>query len=122
MTTNQENNAPIHVTGKSFESEVVESEVPVVVDFWAPWCGPCRAIGPVLEELSGTYAGRVKVAKVNVDEEAELANAFKIQSIPTLAAMRGNEVVDLQIGFGGRPALEKLFEKLSTEQTAEKVA
>ena len=112
---NTTSDTPIQVTADNFESEVIESTVPVVVDFWAPWCGPCRAIGPVLEELSSAYAGKVKVAKINVDEEAELANAFHVQSIPTLAAMKGKEVVDLQVGFGGRPALEKLFDKLSTE-------
>ena len=112
----------VHVTRDNFDQEIVQSEIPVVVDFWAPWCGPCRAIGPVLEELSETYKGRVKVAKVNVDEEAELAGTFRVQSIPTLTAMRGKEVVDVQVGFGGRPALEKLFEKLSDETASEKVA
>ena len=112
---NTTSDTPIQVTADNFESEVIESTVPVVVDFWAPWCGPCRAIGPVLEELSSAYAGKVKVAKINVDEEAELANAFHVQSIPTLAARKGKEVVDLQVGFGGRPALEKLVDKLSTE-------
>ena len=108
------NDKPVKVTTKDFEAEVVESSIPVVVDFWAPWCGPCHAIAPVLEELSSEYAGRVKVAKVNVDEEPELAGAFQIRSIPTLAALRGHDVVDVQVGFGGRPALEKLFARLAS--------
>ena len=113
MTTE---NKPIQVTTDSFETEVINSTVPVGVDFWAPWCGPCRAVGPVLEELATRYAGKVKVAKVNVDDEPELANAFQIRSIPTLAAMQNKEVVDLQVGFGGRPALEALFDKLAGEK------
>ena len=115
-------NKPIQVTADNFKQEVAESTIPVVIDFWAPWCGPCRAIGPVLEELASKYAGRVRVAKVNIDAEPELANSFRVQSIPTLAALKGNEVVDVQVGFGGRPALEGLFEGLAQDSQREKVA
>ena len=110
--------APTHVTAQNFPTDVLESAIPVVIDFWAPWCAPCRAIGPVLDNLAKTYAGRVKVAKVNVDEEPELANAFKVRSIPTIAAMRGKEVVDVQVGFGGPGALQGMFDKLVAQASA----
>ena len=110
-----EQNKPIELTTESFIKEVVESDIPVVVDFWAPWCGPCRAVGPVLEDLAGTWSGKVKVVKVNVDEQPELAQSFNIRSIPTLLSMRGSNVVDVQVGAAGRPALEKLFVRLSEE-------
>lgn len=100
---------PLPVTTATFKAEVLDSPLPVVVDLWAPWCGPCRAVAPVLEDLARVYAGKVKVVKVNVDEEPALAQAFRVQSIPTIALLRGNTVVDAQIGFGGRAGLEKLF-------------
>jgi thioredoxin len=106
---------PIHVKTAHFDREVVESELPVVVDFWAPWCGPCRAIGPVLEQMAERYAGRVKVVKVNVDEEPAISAAFRIQGIPTIVAMHEREVIDVQVGFGGAKALERLFEGLVGE-------
>ena len=89
----------IQVTESTFRKEVAESPVPVVVDLWAPWCGPCRSMAPVLDDLAVRYAGRVKVVKVNVDEEPGLAEAFKVQGIPTLVVVRGNKVVDTQVGF-----------------------
>ena len=113
---------PIHVTTKSFESEVIDAGTPVVVDFWAPWCGPCRAIGPVLDELAGKWAGQVKVAKVNIDEEPEVANAFNVRSIPTIIAMSGRDVLDVQVGFGGKGKLEQLFDKAALAAPAVKAA
>ena len=105
------NGETIRLSEENFEREVIESEAPVIIDFWAPWCGPCRAVGPVLEKLSAQYAGQVKVGKVNVDEEPGIAGAFNIQSIPTLVAMKGQNVLDMQIGFGGEKRLNELFEK-----------
>jgi thioredoxin 1 len=105
--------APVHVTAEAFESEVIKSEQPVVIDFWAPWCGPCRSIGPVLDKLAARYDGQVKVAKVNVDEQPELANAFKITGIPTLYVMQKGEVIGHMVGFGGAKALEDLFAQLA---------
>ena len=102
------------VTLETFEASVQNSEVPVVVDFWAPWCAPCRAISPLLDELAQTYAGRVKVAKVNVDEEPDLAQVFRVTGIPTLVAVRGTKVVNTQVGMSGRGALEQMFEQLAT--------
>lgn len=99
----------IPVTTQTFDQEVINSNTPVVVDFWAPWCGPCRAIGPVLDELAGEWAGKVKVVKLNVDEEPAIAQAFNVRGIPTLVAMKGRDVVDLQVGAANRARLEKLF-------------
>ncbi len=108
----------IAVTESTFRAEVIESAIPVVVDLWAPWCGPCRAMGPVLDELAGRYAGRVKVVKVNVDEEPGLAAAFKVQGIPTLAVVRADAIVDGQVGFAGRAGIEQLFERAASATSA----
>ena len=97
------------VTAATFQAEVLESQIPVVVDLWAPWCGPCRSMAPVLDALSAQYAGKVKVVKVNVDDEPEIAAAFRVQGIPTLAVLRGNKVIDQQVGFAGRAGVEQLF-------------
>ena len=104
---------PISVTTDRFEQEVVNSDIPVVVDFWAPWCGPCRAVGPILDQLADKWAGKVKVVKLNVDEEPAIAQAFQVRSIPTLVAMNGRDVVDLQVGAANRGRLEQLFASLS---------
>jgi thioredoxin 1 len=114
---NSEQINPRHVTIETFETEVIDSDLPVVIDFWAPWCGPCRAIGPVLENLANRWAGQVKVVKLNVDEEPEIAGAFQVRSIPTIVAMRGRDVIDVQVGFGGQQALEKLFVKLANSDS-----
>ena len=98
-----------HATTESFERDVVESGQPTVIDFWAPWCAPCRAIAPVLDALAERWAGRVQFIKVNIDEQPELAQAFKIRSIPTLVAMRGRTVADVQLGAGSAAHVERLF-------------
>ncbi len=108
-----QNENAVTVTAANFEAEVRNAELPVVVDFWAPWCGPCRQIGPILEELAGTHAGKVKVAKVNVDQERDLAQAFEVRSIPMLAVLHKGESLGQMVGFRGRGALETLFEDLS---------
>ena len=96
----------VHVTTQTFQDEVLSSDVPVVVDFWAPWCGPCRLIGPVLEDLATQYKGKLKVAKVNVDQEPALAGRFGIRGIPTLKAFKNGKQADEMVGFGGREMLE----------------
>jgi thioredoxin len=100
------------VTTGTFEAEVVKSAIPVVADFWAEWCGPCRMISPVLQELAKDYKDRLKVAKINVDEEPDLAARYGIQSIPTLLFFKGGQVVKQQIGAVPRPVLEKIVKEL----------
>lgn len=107
------NETTVKVTTDNFETEVLKSSEPVLIDFWAPWCGPCRMIAPVLDELAPQYQGRVKVAKVNVDEEPALAQAFRVRGIPTLCAVKDGAVVDEIVGFGGKQMLVDAMEKLA---------
>ena len=100
------------VTTATFEAEVVKSAIPVVADFWAEWCGPCRMIAPVLKELARDYKDRLKIAKINVDEEPDLASRYGIQSIPTLLFFKGGEMVRQQIGAVPRAVLEKIVKEL----------
>lgn len=113
---------PVHVTADTFDSEVVKSKLPVVIDFWAPWCGPCKQIGPILDDLAAQWAGKVKVAKVNTDQEQALAGAFQVRGIPTLAVVEGGEITDVQVGFRGRQPLEQLFEQLAERSGGSGVA
>jgi len=88
----------VNVTDDSFESEVLQSDVPVLVDYWAPWCGPCRMAAPVLEKIAGEYEGRLKVCKVNVDEERQVASKHRIMSIPTMFLFKDGQVVEQIVG------------------------
>ncbi|CUX29849.1 MULTISPECIES: thioredoxin [Agrobacterium] len=97
--------ATVKVDAANFQSEVLESSEPVVVDFWAEWCGPCKMIAPSLEEISSELAGKVKVAKLNIDENPELAAQFGVRSIPTLAIFKGGEVADIKVGAAPKTAL-----------------
>ena len=89
---------PIHVNDSTFEATVLQSPVPVRVDFWAPWCGPCRMVAPSLDKLAKEYAGRLVVAKVNTDEDAAWANHYGVRGIPTMLFVAGGEVVHQQVG------------------------
>jgi thioredoxin 1 len=104
---------PAKVTTQSFDADVLQSDIPVVVDFWAPWCGPCRLIAPVLSELAPQYDGKVKIAKVNVDEEPSLASRWRISGIPTLLVFKGGKVVKSQVGFPGAGPLKDLFSEVA---------
>jgi thioredoxin 1 len=88
----------LHLDEKSFEAEVVKSTLPVLVDFWAEWCGPCKMIGPVIDQLSAELEGKMKVAKVNVDESPKLAGQYNVMSIPTLLVFKGGKPVDQIVG------------------------
>ena len=105
--------SPVEITTANFEQEVTNSELPVLLDFWAAWCGPCRAVAPVLDELAAEYDGRLKVGKVNVDAQPELAAAFRVSSIPMLALVRDKQVVAVKVGGGPRQALEQAFDLTS---------
>ena len=97
----------IKITKSNFESEVLNSPIPVVVDFWATWCGPCRMIAPIVEEIAAEYEGTIKVGKVNVDEEPELASQFKIVSIPTIVLVKDGKVTAKAIGYMTKDRLIK---------------
>lgn len=99
----------ITLTMENFEAEVLQSDKPVLVDFWATWCGPCRMIAPIVEELAKEYAGKVKVGKVNVDEQPQLAAAFGIESIPTIKIFKNGKVTDSVIGYQPKEKLEALL-------------
>ena len=98
---------PVELTDSNFEDEVLNSENPVLVDFWAEWCGPCRMIGPVVEELAGEYDGKVKVGKVDVDSNPEVSIKYGIRSIPALLIFKNGEVVDQIIGAVPKTHLSK---------------
>lgn len=99
------------VTDSSFKQEVLESEAPVLVDFWAPWCGPCRMVAPVVEEIAEQYDGKVKVVKVNTDENPSVASQYGIRSIPTLMIFKGGQRVDMVVGAVPKTTLANTLEK-----------
>jgi thioredoxin 1 len=99
------------VTDATFEQDVLKADAPVLVDFWAPWCGPCRMVGPVLEKVAELYAGRVRVVKVNVDENQMTSQTYGIRSIPTVALFVGGDVVDGVLGAAPLPFFTDMLDK-----------
>ncbi|MDR0643424.1 MAG: thioredoxin [Treponema sp.] len=105
----------MQITEENFENEVIRSPIPVVLDFWAEWCGPCRMLSPLLEEIEKDYANKIKVGKVNVDQEQSLAERHSITSIPCLIIYTGGKIYKRQVGFASRTAVESLFKDLIDE-------
>lgn len=103
--------AELKITKSNFEKEVLKSELPVLLDFWAVWCPPCRMLAPVVEQLAAEYEGRVKVGKVNVDEEQELAAMFRVENIPTIVVMKDGKVTNTLVGYHPKEQLEAMLEK-----------
>ncbi|PSN10728.1 thioredoxin [filamentous cyanobacterium CCT1] len=108
----------ITLTADNFEAEVMQSDVPVLIDFWAAWCGPCRIMNPIVEELAETFAGRAKVAKLNVDEEDALALQYHVMAIPTLIFFQNGERVDTIEGVVAKDDLVARLEALVTANSA----
>ncbi|MGB2964263.1 MAG: thioredoxin [Anaerolineales bacterium] len=102
---------PINVTDDAFEKTVVGSALPVIVDFWAPWCGPCKMVAPILEKIAKEYSGKVIVAKVNTDNHSEWANKYGVQGIPTMLFMAGGKVVHQQVGALPEPMLRNVLDQ-----------
>ena len=97
----------LEITDDNFEAEVLKSDIPVLVDIWAPWCGPCRIVGPIIEELAGEYAGKMKVGKLNVDDNSETAMKYQVQSIPTILIFKDGQEIQRIIGARPKPAFKK---------------
>ena len=102
----------LEVSDTSFDQEVLKSEQPVLVDFWAVWCGPCKAIAPVVESVAAAYAGKLKVAKVNVDQNGATASRYGIRGIPTLLFFRGGKIVDQIVGYVSQNVIEEKVQRL----------
>lgn len=102
---------PINVTDDAFEKTVVKADLPVIVDFWAPWCGPCKMVAPILEKIAKEYSGKVLVAKVNTDNHSDWANKFGVQGIPTMLFMAEGKVVHQQVGALPEPMLRTILDQ-----------
>ena len=103
--------AAVTLTKENFQNEVLASDRPVLIDFWASWCGPCRMLSPVVDEIAEELAGKVKIGKVNVDEERELASEFRVMSIPTLAVMKDGKLTATAVGVQPKTKILELLDK-----------
>ena len=103
--------AVLHLTKENFDAEVLSATVPVLVDFWASWCGPCKMIGPVMEQLATDFDGKAKIAKVNVDDEGELALRFEVMSIPTVFVFKNGEIAEKAVGAYPKDHYSDLLKK-----------
>ncbi len=112
------NHEPIHVSDAAFEKTVLQSQVPVLVDFWAPWCGPCRMVAPSLEKLAGEYGGKILVAKVNTDDHAQYAMKYGVQGIPTLLFVRDGKEVDRIVGAAPYPMIKQRIDAVLSKVVA----
>ena len=102
--------AELKITRENFENEVMKSNIPVLIDFWAPWCGPCQMMGSIIEQLAEEYEGKAKVGKVNVDEEGELSQAFGVMSIPTIVLVKDGKVVKQAVGARPKTEVEAMLQ------------
>jgi thioredoxin len=102
---------PVHVTDAAFEKAVLQSPLPVIVDFWAPWCGPCKMVGPILDKIAKEYAGKLIVSKVNTDDNSEWAGKYGVQGIPTMLFIAGGKVVHQQVGSVPEPYLRDMVDE-----------
>ena len=102
----------LQLTDSTFQKEVIESPMPVLVDFWAPWCGPCRMLAPVIEELSTEYAGRIKIAKLNTDENPNTSIQFNISAIPAMLFFKNGQIVNQLVGARGKPDIKRILDTL----------
>lgn len=104
--------ATIHLTDATFDSEVLETEVPVLVDFFAPWCGPCKMLGPVIEELAQAYDGKAKICKVDIDENDAITSKYGVQSVPTIIIFKNGEEVNRSVGYQDFDDLSETIDEL----------
>ena len=111
-------NEPININEASFERAVIQSPIPVVVDFWAPWCGPCKMIAPLLDEIAKESDGRFRVAKVNIDDDPALQQRFGIRGVPTLLFFSGGKLRDQIVGVAAKKAIVEKLEKLASNAAA----
>lgn len=102
---------PVEITASNFENEVINSDRPVLIDFWAPWCGPCKAIAPVIDEIEKELSKKIKICKINIDSNPEIANQYSIMSIPTLMILKQGQVLETKTGAVEKEPLIRLVEK-----------